>query len=121
MKNHSELAAKFAELGPWIFQFRIDGKDYGGGISAVGDARVDDFFRFAPKAATILELGSLEGAQTLIMAERPGIKRILAIEGREKNLRKARFIQELFQIRNVEFAHANLESADLAEFGRFDA
>jgi Methyltransferase domain len=121
MKTPAELADAFAELDPWVYQFRIGDCNYGGGISAVGDPRLDHFFRFAPEVETIIELGALEGAQTFIMADRPGVKRILALEGREKNLRKARFLQELLQIRNVEFAQANLEQADLTTFGTFDA
>ena len=117
----AELAAEFAKLGPWIFQFRIDGRDYGGGISAVGDERVERFIRYAPEVQTILELGSLEGAQTFILAERPGVQRVLAVEGREANLRKARFVQGLLQVPKVEFVQANLEHADLAQFGKFDA
>jgi len=117
----ADLNAEFARLGPWIVQFRIGGQDYGGGISAAGDGRIDQFFRFAPEAETILELGSLEGAQTFILARKPGIRRLLALEGREANLRKARFVQELLQVRNVEFAQANLEHAELAQFGKFDA
>jgi len=116
-----DLTSEFAKLAPWVFQFRIDGDDYGGAISAVGDPRVDQFFRFAPAAETILELGSLEGAHTFLLAERPAIKRVLAIEGRERNLQKARLVQRLLDIRNAEFVQANLESADLAIFGRFDA
>ena len=117
----AELAAEFAKLGPWIFQFRIDGEDYGGAISAVGDERVERFLRYAPEAQTILELGSLEGAHTFILAERPGVRRVLALEGRERNLRKARFVQGLLKMHKVEFAQANLENADLARFGKFDA
>ena len=121
MNPASDLTAEFAKRAPWIFQFRIGGQDYGGGISAVGDGRIDQFFRFAPKAETILELGALEGAQTFILAGRPGVRRVLALEGREANLRKARFVQELLQVGNVEFAQANLEHAELAQFGKFDA
>ncbi|HYJ06255.1 MAG TPA: class I SAM-dependent methyltransferase [Chthoniobacterales bacterium] len=116
----TDLASEFAKLAPWIFQFRIDGHDYGGGISAAGDARIEQFFRFAPNPATILELGALEGAHTFMLAARPGVQRVLALEGREANLRKARFVQELLQVRNAEFAQANLEHARLAEFGAFD-
>lgn len=118
---NAELTSKFAELAPWIFQFRIDGADYGGAISAVGDKRVERFFRFAPRVGAILELGSLEGAHSFILAEHRGVERVLAVEGREMNLRKARFVQELLQIRHVEFVQANLEETDLAAFGKFDA
>jgi hypothetical protein len=117
----TDLKAEFEKRGPWVFQFRIGDHDYGGGVSAVGDPRLDAFFRFAPEVETILELGALEGAQTFIMANRPGVKRILALEGREKNLQKARFLQEVLQVRNVEFAQANLEHVELARFGTFDA
>jgi SAM-dependent methyltransferase len=115
------LTAEFAKLAPWIFQFRIDGHDYGGAISAVGDVRVEQFFHFAPNAANILELGALEGAQTFILAERPGVKKVLALEGRAANLRKARFVQELLRVENAEFAQANLEETDLSSYGKFDA
>jgi hypothetical protein len=117
----TSLEEQFAKLGPWVFQFRIDGRDYGGGISAVGDERVERFFRYAPQVETILELGSLEGAQSFIMAQRRGVTRVVALEGREANLRKARFVQRLLRIENVEFAQINLEQADLTAFGKFDA
>jgi SAM-dependent methyltransferase len=121
MNRSDDLAEKFAKLGPWIYQFEIGGQTYGGGISAVGDVRVERFLRFAPQANTILELGSLEGAQSFILAQQPGVNRVVALEGREANLRKARLIQELLEIRNVEFIQANLEHADVTAFGKFDA
>lgn len=117
----ADLASEFATLAPWIYGFRIDGTEYGGAINVTKDARVDQLFRFAPTARTILDLGSLEGAHTFRIAERPGVERVLALEGRERNLRKARFIQELLRVRNVEFAQANLEKIDVAAFGKFDA
>jgi len=121
MNDSCDLTAHFAELAPWIYQFRIGGRDYGGGISAVGDERLERFFRCAPQAKTILELGALEGAHSFIMAQHPGVKRVVALEGREANLRKARFLQKLLQIPNVEFAQANLEHTDLRGVGDFDA
>ncbi|MEY2548264.1 MAG: hypothetical protein QOD64_846 [Verrucomicrobiota bacterium] len=121
MSDSANLADEFAKLGPWIYQFQIDGQTYGGGISAAGDIRLERFFRFAPDPATILELGSLEGAHTFLLAQHPGVKRVLALEGREANLRKARFLQGLLRVPNVEFAQANLEEADLAAFGKFEA
>jgi hypothetical protein len=117
----AELTAEFERLGPWVFQFLIDGEIYGGHVSAIGDIRVEQFFDYLPGAATILELGSLEGAQTFIMAKRPGVTRVVALEGREFNLRKARFVQELLRIGNAEFAQANLEEANLAAYGKFEA
>jgi len=117
----ADLTAEFAKLAPWVFQFRIDGQDYGGGISAAGDVRLERFFSFAPNPATILELGALEGAQTFLLAEHPGVKKVLALEGRAANLRKAVFLRELLRVENAEFLQANLEESDLSAFGKFDA
>jgi SAM-dependent methyltransferase len=121
MNRSENLAEQFAALGPWTYQFQIGGKIYGGGISAEGDVRVERFFRYAPEAKTILELGALEGAHSFILAQRPGVERVVAVEGREANLRKARFVHNLLEVRNVEFIQANLEHADLARLGKFDA
>ena len=114
------LKAEFAKREPWIFQFRIGEADYGGHVSAVGDVRIGEFHAFAPEAETILELGALEGAHTFMLAQHPRVKRVLALEGRAANIRKAEFLKELFGANNVDFAQANLETDPLA-FGKFDA
>jgi hypothetical protein len=121
MNEPQNLAEEFAKLSPWIYQFRIGDGVYGGGISAVGDERITRFFDYAPNPETILELGSLEGAQSFILARHSGVRRVVALEGREANLRKARFVQELLEVPNLEFAQANLEDAELARIGEFDA
>jgi SAM-dependent methyltransferase len=121
MNQPENLAEQFAALGPWIYQFQIGGKTYGGPISAEGDVRVERFFRFVPEPQTILELGALEGAHSFLLAQRQGVQRVVALEGREASLRKARFVQNLLAVPNVEFIQANLEHTDLARFGKFDA
>src|ERR1043166_1060321 len=117
----ADLTSEFEKLAPWVFKFRIEGTDYGGEVNALTDPRVEQFFRFAPDAETIVELGSLEGAHTFMLAKHSGVSRVLGLEGRERNLRKARLVQELWQVRNAEFAQANLEDGDLSAFGKFDA
>ena len=114
------LKAEFAKLEPWIFQFRIGGADYGGHVSAIGDVRIERFHNFAPEAASILELGALEGAHTFMLAQLPRVKRVLAVEGRGANIRKAVFLKDVLQIQNAEFVQANLET-DPVSFGTFDA
>lgn len=106
-------------MEPWIFRFRIGDADYGGHVSAVGDIRIAQFHEFAPEAETILELGSLEGAHTFMLAQHPRVRRVVALEGRSANIRKARFVQQLLQIENAEFIQANLETDPLS-FGSFD-
>jgi hypothetical protein len=117
----ADLTSEFAKLAPWVFRFRSDGHDYGGATSAVGDVQVERSFRFSPNAANILELGALEGAHTFILAERPGVKWVLALEGREVNLRNVRFVQELLRVENAKFVQTNLEEGALTPLGKFDA
>ncbi len=115
------LLAAFGERGPWITKYTINGASYGGSFDGMNDARVDHFFGHFPDARSIMELGSLEGGHTFNLAGRPGVEAVLGLEGREENVEKARFVQNLLGITNVEFAVANLETADLSSFGRFDA
>lgn len=115
------LRAEFEKRKPWVTKFVIGGEEYGGDSDAMKDARVDIFFRSFPEAKRILELGSLEGGHTFNLAGRPGVQRVLGVEGREESVEKARFVQGVLGIENAEFAVANLETADLGEFGEFDA
>jgi len=111
----------FEERKPWITKFNIDGREYGGNYDASNDVRIDQFFQHFPNVQTILELGSLEGGHAFRLAKHPTVKRVLGIEGRQANVDKARFVQELLGISNVEFTCVNLENADLLAFGQFDA
>lgn len=115
------LHAEFEKRGPWVTRFVIDGVEYGGGSDAMKDVRVDQFFRFFPNAGRILELGSLEGGHTFNLASRPGADYVLGVEGRRENVERAEFVRGLLGVENVEFRTANLEEADLASFGEFDA
>jgi hypothetical protein len=113
--------AEFRRLGPWITRFTIDGRDYGGWYDATGDARLDQFARAFPERRTILELGCLEGGHTIQLARLPGVTRVVALDGRDYNLAKARFIEARLGRGNVTYAQADLDAADLRPFGRFDA
>ncbi len=116
-----DLKAEFAKRGPWITHFVIDGVESGGNFHALEDERVDQFFESFPNVRTILELGSLEGGHTFALARHPEVERVLGVEARASNIARARFVQELLRIENASFVEANLENADLATFGKFDA
>lgn len=116
-----DLAREFERLAPWVFQFRIGDADYGGAISAIGDVRLTQFWNFAPEAKRILELGSLEGAHTVQLAARSGVREVIAIEGRAANIRKAELVKRLCRAAKAQFVEANLETTDLTKFGQFDA
>jgi hypothetical protein len=106
---------------PWVTQFTIEGREYGGHLPLMDDIRIEQFFQSFPSATEILELGSLEGAHTFALAMHPGVKRVIGVEGRRKNHQKARYVQKLLKIRNVSFQVANLETSDLTRLGKFDA
>jgi hypothetical protein len=109
---------EFDKLGPWITKFYIDGVACGGDFDASNDPRIDQFFQYFPDAKTILELGSLEGGHTFRLAERA---KVLGLEGRQKNIDKALYMQKLLGIRNIDFRLTNLEEDDLSSYGQFDA
>lgn len=115
------MAAAFAEHGPWVTRFRLGDADYGGTFDAPNDPRLELFWRAFPDARRILELGSLEGGHTIGLARRPQVEQVLGIEGRAVNIARARLARQLFGLEKIDFVEANLESVDLAQFGRFDA
>lgn len=116
------LQREFDRRKPWVTKFVINGHSYGGQYDPLGDPRMDWFRQAFPAARTVVDLGSLEGAQSFRLAESPTIEHILGLEVRPANINKAQFVARLLGLEHkVSFAQANLESCDLTEFGRFDA
>jgi hypothetical protein len=111
----------FRQRNPWVTRFQIRGRAYGGCFEASVDSRLQQFWRYFPTARRILELGSLEGGHTFPLAQRPGVEKVVGLEGRTPNLARARFVQRMLDCRNVEFLQADLETFDPTPLGRFDA
>jgi hypothetical protein len=117
----AEIERRFAELGPWQSRFTIGGCYYGGKLPFDDDGRVDAFFAEVGEPASVLELGSLEGAHSIQIARRPFVQRLLSAEGREENVRRARFIMDILELENVEVIRADLEAEGWTSLGHFDA
>jgi len=117
--DRDPLAREFKARGPWVTRFRIGDRNYGGKVDLVDDGRIDDFAAAFPGCRTVLELGSLEGAHSFSLARR--VERVVAVEGRDENIARARFVQGLLGVDNVEFVAADLETTPLESFGPFDA
>jgi SAM-dependent methyltransferase len=115
-----DLAERFAALAPWRTRFEIDGSAYGGELDYADDQRVPTFFSWFGRPRTILELSSCEGGHTLRLAART-TGRVLGIEGREKNVKRAQLVAELLCRDGVEFVVDDLDTVDLARHGAFDA
>jgi hypothetical protein len=113
------IEKEFQKRRPWVTQFTISGKKYGGKIFFENDPRIKQIFDSFPDVHSILELGSLEGGQSFQLAKQPGVH-VLAVEGRQNNIEKAKFVQQLLGIKNVEFIQVNLENTELSTFGQFD-
>jgi SAM-dependent methyltransferase len=115
-----DLKREFDRRRPWVTKFVIQGREYGGHYDAANDNRLKWFQQDFPDAQTILELGSLEGGHSFALAALPHVKRVIAVEGRSNNLRRAQFVQGLLGQEKVDFISANLEKLDLASLGPCD-
>ena len=112
------LATEFAARGDWISRYRIHGCLYGGYFLCEDDPRLAAFLNRCPRPGRLLELGCLEGGHSVELAK--AAEHVVALDGRERNLEHARWIQRLLDVSNVSFLHANLETYDLAGLGLFD-
>ena len=110
----------FRKHGPWVTRFTIMGRSFGGELSYDNDRRVTQFLDAFPDACEILEPGCLEGGMTFQLARRRG-SRVVALDARRGNLERARFVQRILGVENVEFLEADLEESPLSSFGQFDA
>lgn len=124
--ERDDVRRRVKELEPWVNEFSFEGVRYSGGsrldylLGQHSDDRARDFFAAFPNARKILELGALEGADTLALSRYPGVS-ILALEGREANLRRAELVLELHGVDNAELRLADVEAMDIATLGTFDA
>jgi len=121
VSGRDPIAARFAALAPWTARFVVDGVAYGADAGYVDDTRVATFFEWFGAPATILELGLFEGAHTLQLSAPATTERVLALEGRADDVRRAELVVELHGRENVELAVEDLDTVDLARHGRFDA
>ena len=123
-----EVLDRMAAVGPWVHPIEFRGRVYrdpGAGpdrlfSGLVRETRAARFYDAFPDARRVLELGTLEAADTVRLASRPGVS-VVSIEGRPENLRRAQFVLDLHGLNNVELVSAELESFDLATLGRFAA
>ncbi len=117
----NNLSEEFESKGPWITKFVIDGESYGGDFDAMNDVRVEQFFECFPNSKRILELGSLEGGHSFALARNPLVEEVIAVELRDQNVSRAKFVQQVLGDRKVKFVHADVLEYDFAEQGEFDA
>ncbi len=117
---HLLLEDAFAARGPWRTKFKVAGRTYGGRFDASPDPRLRMFLENFPNAGRVLELSCLEGGHSVIMAAHPGVQSVLALEGREDNIRRALLVKKIYGANNLRIVQANLEKEHLEKHGAFD-
>jgi tRNA (mo5U34)-methyltransferase len=127
----AEIRQGINDLGPWFYRF-----EFGGGIEttpAIPPAVVDIFdtrlrmvnsavdAHFGARLPQVdcLDIGCHEGFYSLAMARR-GVKRVTAVDAREENLKRARFVASAMGVSGIEYRLGRVEtlSADLGR--KFD-
>lgn len=112
---------RLGEQSAWMASFTINGQVYGSGLNHDLDVRPPQFFRLVPNARRILELGSCQGGGTFQLARHPGVQEIVAVEGRDYHVAKAKWVQKALGVTKIKFLQADLETFDFTSLGRFDA
>jgi ubiquinone/menaquinone biosynthesis C-methylase UbiE len=126
-----EIQRRIAELGPWFYPF-----EFGGGVKAPSKipAAVEGIFEtrlrmvehavgthFGARLPEIacLDVGCHEGFYSIAMA-RMGVGKVVGVDVRETNLRRARFVAEALNLSQVSFRQGNCEKLSAEKEGRFD-
>lgn len=120
MSSPDFIAEQIKGFQPWITKFSVLGRDYGGHYDALNDDRVSRLPAFFPNCERVLEVGCLEGAHTVILSRAYPYTDIVALDGRQANIDKAKFLTALHGCRRVTFAIEDLETADVTKYGRFN-
>jgi tRNA (mo5U34)-methyltransferase len=129
--TRDQIQQRIAELAPWFYPF-----DFGGGVVApskippevagIFETRLEMVARaveshFGARLADIgcLDVGCHEGFYSFAMAKK-GVGRVVGVDVRESNLRRARFVAEAMSLPQVVFRQGNCERLRAAELGRFE-
>lgn len=108
----------------WVSKIEISDHAYGGTadyttqrISILNVPQLYDYVDF--KGKSVLELGPLEGGNTIILSKM-GVSKIIAIEGRVENYIKCCIIKNLFGLKKARYFLDDIRNISLEKYGRFD-
>ena len=126
-----DIQQEIERLGPWFYEF-----DLGGGrrttsalpaeVTPIFATRLEMVSRAAEahfgsrmRAIDCIDVGCHEGFYSLALA-RQGARRVLGIDVRESNLKKARFVADALGLGNVEYRLGNCEDLSAESVGQYD-
>ena len=108
----------------WESEFIVDGQPLGGStdygterVSMLNVPALHDHVDFRGK--TVLELGPLEGGNTLLLTKL-GVARVTAVEARVENYVKCCVVKNLLGLDNVRFLLGDAREISAESHGRFD-
>lgn len=129
--TREEIKQTIAQLGPWFYPF-----DFGQGlrtptklppdVEGIFETRremvervVEEHFGERLPQIACLDIGCHEGFYSIALARR-GVGRVVGVDVRESNLRRARFVAEVLGLSRVSFQQGNCERMTLSEWGRYE-
>jgi ubiquinone/menaquinone biosynthesis C-methylase UbiE len=129
--TESQIQQQIQELGPWFYDFELG--PHGQTPSAIPpevrpifrtrlemvNRAVDAHFGSRLPEIRCIDAGCHEGFYSVAMAQK-GVRQVVAVDVRESNLRKARFIGETLELRNIEYRQANCEELTAERTGTFE-
>ena len=127
----AEIRQGIEELGPWFYRF-----EFGGGLETtpaipasvvdIFDTRlrmltsvVDAHFGGRLRDIDCLDIGCHEGFYSLAMARR-GVRSVMAVDAREENLNRARFVANAMGAGNIVFRQGLVETLAADQGRTFD-
>jgi hypothetical protein len=122
--NDFSTKALFDYFPFWQSKIEINGQSYGGiadySTQRISILNVSALYKHVDfKGKSILELGPLEGGNTIILS-RLGATSITAIEGRIENYIKCCIIKNLLGLENAKFFLDDVRNISVEKYGRFD-
>lgn len=116
-----EVRAAVAATGPWITGFEFRGESLGGPYPAETDDRITLLAKWFPRPPErILECACLEGGHTSALARLFPQAHIVAIDGRDSNLARARVLCGARGHAHVEFRQMDFEDTFVPADERYD-
>ena len=126
-----EVRERVAALGPWFYEFDLG--EHGRTVSVLPpeilpihqtrlemvNRVVDGYFGDRVRQIRCIDAGCHEGYYSVAMA-RKGMREVRGVDVRDSNLEKARFVAEVYGLRNLVYEQKNCEVLRVEETGRYE-
>ncbi len=123
-KDITEYAQIFRYFQNWDCKFELDSNEYGGKIDyksvRISILNIKELYELIDfKGKKILELGPLEGGNTIILHSKDPEK-IVSVEARSENYVKCCVIKNLYNLSKAKFYLGDARELSIQKYGKFD-